>query len=273
MKALADELPLLQALFLRGLGVVLCLTLLCWALGQLRFALGARNWTLIWLRAAAEVGGAYFFLTALFNMPIANLSAILQALPLTVSLAGALFLGEALGWRRLTAILIGFGGVLLIVQPGADGFTIYALYGLAAVACITARDLTVRRMSRDVPSVLVALAAAVGVTAFAGAGAALIDWAPITPRAGTQLLAAMVFVIFGYVFSVAAMRTGDIAFIAPFRYTSLLVALLVGLVVFSEFPGPLALAGAALVVATGLFTLYREARLGRARRQIAGRLR
>ena len=265
MKALSGDLPLMQALFLRGLGVVTALTLLAWALGQLRFDLGGRNWRLVLLRTAAEVAAAWFFLTALFNMPLANLSAILQALPLTVSLAAALFLGEPLGWRRLTAIAVGFLGVLLIVKPGAEGFTIYSLYGLGAVACVTLRDLAVRRMSAEVPSILVALVAAVGVTIFAGLGTLPAAWVPVDGGTALNLAGAMVFVIGGYVFSVAAMRQGEIAVIAPFRYTSLLVALVLGYLVFGEFPGPLTLTGAGIVVAMGLFTLYREARLKRRR--------
>lgn len=261
MKALSDELPLMQALFMRGVGVVVMLAVLARILGQLRFDLDRRDWRLIALRSLAEVGGAYFFLTALFHMPIANLSAILQALPLTVSLAGALFLGEALGWRRMTAIMVGFVGVLMIVRPGAAGFNSYALYGLAAVACVTLRDLAVRRMSRNAPSVLVALMAAVAVTVFAGLYASVIDWAPISAKAAWQMAGSMVFIVGGYVFSVAAMRSGDISFIAPFRYTSLLVALILGALVFGAFPDFWTLLGAGIVVVTGLFTLYREARL------------
>ncbi len=273
MKALADELPLMQALFLRGIGVALCLLVLCRMMGQLKFDLGRRDWVLILLRTLAEVGGAFFFLTALFHMPIANLSAILQTLPLTVTLAGAVFLGETLGWRRFSAILIGFCGVLLIVKPGGAGFDIYSIYAIAAVACVTLRDLAARRMSHAAPSVLVALMAAIGVTLFAGLMALFVDWAPLSGRAALQLGGAMVFIIGGYVFSVAAMRVGDLSFVAPFRYTSLLVALILGLLIFGDFPDRLTLLGAAIVVTTGLFTLYREARLRRRQTPIIGRAR
>jgi S-adenosylmethionine uptake transporter len=210
------------------------------------------------VRAVSEMFAAFFFISALFHMPFANLSAILQALPLVVTLAGALFLRESVGWRRMAAILIGFAGVMLIVRPGPDGFTLDAIYGLATVLCVTVRDLVSRMMSPAVPSLMVASVSALGVTLFAGAGSAFETWAPVTLPVALKLVGAMVFVFGGYLFSVSAMRVGDLAFVAPFRYTSLIVALVVGALVFGTFPDALTLTGAAIVVATGLFTLYRE---------------
>jgi len=261
MKALADELPLFQAIFIRGTGAVIFLVIMCKMLGQLRFYFPAREWGYVLLRTAGEVGGTFFFLTALFNMPIANVAAILQVLPLSVSLMAALVLGEALGWRRLTAIFVGFVGVILIIQPGGADFSIFSLYALAAVACVTLRDIAVRRMSRDVPSVFVALIAAIAVTGLGAVGSLFIQWQPVSATAGLQLIGAMAFLIFGYIASVSAMRFGEIGFVAPFRYTSLLVALVLGVVFFDEWPNALALVGGAIVVATGLFTLYRETQL------------
>lgn len=260
MKAVSDEIPLFQAVLWRGVGAIVCLTIMCKVLGQLRFDLSRKDWGLIVWRSIGEVGGTYFFLTALFNMPIANVSAILQALPLAVSLCAALFLGEQLGWRRLAAISVGFAGVLLIIQPGGADFNAFSIYALAAVACVTLRDLAVRRMSRQVPSVFVALIASIGVTMLGGVGSIFTESAPFTTKAGLQLMGATGFLICGYIFSVAAMRWGEISFVAPFRYTSLIVALVLGIVIFGEWPNALTLAGAAIVVATGLFTLYRESR-------------
>ena len=258
MKLLGADLPLFQAIFLRGLGTTFFLIALTLWLGQMRLAASRRDWVLMLVRAVSEMLGAFFFISALFHMPFANLSAILQALPLVVTLAGALFLGESVGWRRMTAILIGFAGVMLIVRPGPDGFTIDAIYGLATVLCVTVRDLASRMMSPAVPSLMVASVSALGVTLFAGAGSSFETWAPVTLPVALHLAGAVVFVFGGYLFSVSAMRVGDLAFVAPFRYTSLIVALVVGALVFGTFPDALTLAGAAIVVATGLFTLYRE---------------
>lgn len=272
-KAVSDALPLWQVIFLRGIGVTICLAVMARLMRQLRFNIPRRDWALILIRGLAEFGGAYFFLTALFHMPIANVSAILQSLPLTVSLAGALFLGETLGWRRLTAIVVGFAGVMLIVRPGGEDFNIYSVYALAAVACVTLRDLSVRRMSRDVPSMMISLVAAAVVTSGAGVASLWIDWAPVEGKAAMQLAGATLCLIFGYIFSVAAMRVGEIGFVAPFRYTSLLTALILGALVFGEFPKPITLLGAGIVVATGVFTLLRESRLRLKRRAVPDRIR
>ncbi len=263
MKALSEHLPFWQALFLRGLAVCAVMIAAARVMGPVRTDLSAREWRLVALRALGEVAAAYFFITALFHMPLANATAILQALPLAVTLAGALVFREAVGWRRWLAIAVGFTGVMLIVRPGAEGFTIYSVYALISVAAVTVRDLVTRRLPGHVPTMLVALSGAVAVTIFGGIGAAVTDWAPVTLTAGLLLCGAAAFVILGYVLSVIVMRTGEIGFVAPFRYTSLVWSLILGFLVFAEFPDGLTLLGGAIVVATGIFTLYRERLRGR----------
>lgn len=261
MKALSDELPLFQAIFLRGVATTVMMFFLARALGGLRFSLSKADWVLVALRTLSELAATFLFLSALFRMPLANATAILQALPLAVTLAGAVFLGEAVGWRRLMAIGVGFFGVLLIVQPGAAGFNIYSVYVLAAVGFVTIRDLASRRLSREVPSMTVAISGALAVTTGAGFMSMTETWAQPSTLAWAQLAGASIFIIGGYVFSVMTMRIGDIGAVTPFRYTSLLWALLLGLLVFGDWPNGLTLIGAAIVVATGIFTLMRERRI------------
>lgn len=265
MKALGDAVPLMQAISLRGLGASVLVLALTWGMGQLVWHLPRREWLLLFIRSMAEIVGAWTFLTALNNMPIADVSAILQALPLTITLAGALILGETVGWRRMVAILIGFGGVVLIVRPTGEGFTIFAVYVLLCVVCVTVRDLVSRRLHPATPSLMAALTSAIGVTIFALIGSLFVDWQPLTWETGGQLTGSMLFLIGGLIFSVLAVRVGDISFVAPFRYTSLLVAILIGIFVFDTVPDGLTWVGACIVVATGLFTLYRERRLRLAR--------
>lgn len=263
MKGVAAHLPFFQALFLRGVGTTILLLVLARALGMLRFLMPRRDMGIILIRTGAEIGAAYFFITAIFHAPIANITAIIQAIPLSVTLAGALFLGEAVGWRRLSAIIVGFLGVLLIVRPGTSGFDFYSVYALITVVFVTIRDLSTRRLSKEVPSVMVAVTSAAGVTLFAGIGVAGDEWVPLTFDAAWRLGGAMVFVIGGYLASVMVMRIGEIGFVAPFRYTSLLWAIVLGIVFFNEWPDHLTLTGSAVVVATGIYTLYRERRLRR----------
>jgi len=253
--------PLSQLLFLRGVLSTVLIYALARALGSLDFRVARRDWSLIAVRAGAEVGAAYFFVTALLNMPLANVTAVLQALPLTVAVGAALVFREPLGWRRMSAILIGFMGMLLIVRPGPDGFSLWSGYALLAVICVTVRDLATRRLSPDVPSLTVTLASSVAVTLSFGLASTVTAWAPITVPLGGLIAGASVFIIGGYFFSIRAMRVGEISFIAPFRYTGLVWALVLGWLVFGDWPTNLTLLGALIVVATGLFTLYRERRV------------
>jgi len=261
MKAMADHLPLFQLLVLRGVGAVLATALVAHWLGMLHLRFSTSDRWLVVVRSIAEIGSTYFFLTALFNMPLANVSAIFQALPLAITLAGMLFLREKVGWKRLAAIIIGFGGVMLIVQPGGEGFNSYSLNALASVACVVVRDLVVRRMSAEVPSLMVALGAGVAVTLFGIVASTQVAWVAPTALDGLFILCATGFLVAGYLFSVATMRVGDLGFVAPFRYTGLIWALVLGLVVFGDWPDVWTFAGSAIIVATGLFTLWRERRL------------
>lgn len=260
MKLSAPNLPFFQQIFMRGVLISLGLTVLAAIWGHLSFRPNRKDRILTGMRTLAEAVGTVFFLTALFSMPIANLVAILQALPLTVTLAAAVFLGAPVGWRRLAAILVGFVGVIIIIRPGVDGFSTHSLYGIAAVMVITFRDLTARRLSPAIPSSRVALSAAIGVTVLAGIGSVVLQetWGMPTLRETALITGAAVFLMAGYICAVAGMRLGDISFVAPFRYTSLLVALILGLFLFNEWPDFWTMIGAAIVVATGLFTLYRE---------------
>lgn len=263
IKALGGAMPLSQVLTIRGLAASVFIALLARVFGQLRFDMPRRDWGLIALRAGSEVGAAYFFLTALLNMPFANVTALLQMLPLTVTLASAVIFAEPVGWKRWTAIVIGFMGMLLIVRPGTAGFDAWSLYALVAVACVTVRDMATRRMSRAVPSLAVTLMSSLAVLGFAALWSLGQDWQPVTAKTGALLAGASLFIVGGYSLSVFVMRVGEVSFVAPFRYTGLLWALLLGLVFFGEWPTLPTLLGAAIIMGTGIFTLLREARLRR----------
>lgn len=260
MKLAAPGLPFFQQVFLRGCMICIGLWALAGIWGHMAHRPSRRDRGLMAIRTMAEALGTVLFLTALFSMPLAHLSAILQALPLTVTLAAAVFLGEGVGWRRLLAILVGFVGVAIIIRPGFEGFTVYSLFGVGAVIAVTFRDLAARRLSASIPSSRVALSAAVGVTLLAGVATVLRQESWVIPslREGALLAGAAGCLMVGYIAAVAGMRLGDIGFVAPFRYTSLLVALILGWVIFGDWPDELTLLGAAIVVTTGLFTLFRE---------------
>jgi S-adenosylmethionine uptake transporter len=260
MKLAAPNLPFFQQIVVRGVLITFGLFLLAALWGHLGYRPSGKDRALTALRTCAEMFSTIFFLTALFSIPLANLSAILQSLPLTVTLAAAVFFGEPVGWRRLVAIGVGFVGVTIIIRPGMDGFSVYSLYGVAAVIGVTFRDLASRRLSKTIPSSCVALSAAFGVTVMAGIGSLVMreQWVALAIREWILIGGASVCLMAGYISAVGAMRLGEIGFVAPFRYTSLLVALVLGYVLLDEWPDGWTLFGAGIVVVTGLFTLYRE---------------
>lgn len=214
---------------------------------------------MVLLRTFFEISSTLCYLIALSRMPLANISAILQSLPLAVTLGAALFLGEPVGWRRWSAIIIGFIGVLIIVQPGPEGFTTTAVLALLSMFGAAARDLTTRKIPAHIPSLAITVLTTLTNSVF---GLLLIvpmgGWQPLDMMLMAKLAAAAVLVFIGYQTIVLSMRYGDISFIAPFRYTSLLWALTIGFFVFGSVPQVPVLIGAAIVIASGLYTFYRE---------------
>ena len=258
MKLVTQSLPLYQAITLRGVLTTVALLLLAAGQGMRLAGLARGDWQVIGLRTLAEVAATVTFLTALLHMPLANLSALMQSLPLLVTLGAALVFGERLGWRRLTAIALGLVGVLLIIRPGTEGFDRWSVLGLVSVAAVVVRDLSTRKLSRAVPSTLVAICASAAVTGLGLAGLSLEGWQPMGAREAALILGASVNLIIGYLTVVMVMRAGDIGLVAPFRYTALLWAIGLGWALFGTFPDRLTLIGAAIVVLAGLFTLLRE---------------
>ena len=266
MKLVADQLPLFQAIFIRGLFATALMAILCWWMKAFVSRDGLKasllNRMVIW-RCVGEAGGTFFFLSALFSMPIANVTAVLQVLPLTITLSAALFLGETVGWRRYLAIAAGFIGVLLIVKPGTDGFNWFAIYALIATLFITLRDIVTRKIPKTTPSLLVSLLTAIVITIMGAIGSAFVPWVDVN---GTQigiLASAACILMVGYICSILAMRSGDISFVAPFRYSILIWALLLGYFVFDDIPDFWAIIGAIIIVFSGLFSFYRERMLER----------
>lgn len=258
VKSLDGRLPTGQVMFVRGLVLGALIVVVLWRRGLLPRLAEARH-RYVYARALTELCATVVFLAAITRLPFASVSAILQALPLAVTLGAAAFLGESVGWRRWLAILAGFGGVLLIVRPGSAGFEPASLLVVACVGFAAARDLFTRALPPAIPSLLVTTVTSL-VATVAGAAWCLVarDWVPMTGTELGKLAACAVCLFFGYQFIVLAMRTGDIAYVVPYRYVSLLVAVALGWTFFGEIPDGWTMAGASVVVATGLFSLYRE---------------
>ncbi|MFU8864158.1 MAG: DMT family transporter [Rhodobacterales bacterium] len=217
------------------------------------------------IRNTGELIGTVGFVTAIALTPLSSASAILQATPLVVTLGAALFLGEQVGWRRWSAILVGFAGVLLIIRPGFDAFEPLSLFALLGVAGLAVRDLATRTVPRAITSLqlsayafAITVPAGFGILAFTGDSLRMlhgVEWLMIGAALGCGVLA--------YSAIVAAMRMGDVAVITPYRYSRLVFALIFGVVFFAEEPDLATLTGSALIVASGIYTFWRELRLRR----------
>jgi drug/metabolite transporter (DMT)-like permease len=212
----------------------------------------------VMMRSALDVVATILYLVALFHMPIGNITAINMSTPLLMTAVAAVFLQIPVGWRRWTAVAFGFAGVMLIVQPRADGFNAYALLALAATIFIVARDLSTRSIEQGIPSLVVAFTNAIFVLTGALALSAFEGWVAVGLREVLLIGGASLFLIIGYLLIVDAFRHGDVATVGPFRYTGLIWALGAGYLVWGDIPNMLAFAGIVIVVASGLYVLHRE---------------
>ena len=258
MKFLFQTISVEQGIFMRGLVSVPLLAMVAYFRKSLFIRIDWRNWRVILVRAFAELASTMLFLTALAHMPLANITAILQSLPLTVTMFAAVFFGEVVGWRRWSAILVGFIGVLIIIRPGSDGFNEYAVLALAAVGFITLRDAITRRLDRSVPSLFVAFVSAIPVLLFGGAMTVTTGWTPISGSMCMIVLVAAIAITCGYSFAVMAMRNGDISFVAPFRYTGMIWAILFGFLLFGNLPDQMTILGSCIVIGMGGYAFHRE---------------
>jgi drug/metabolite transporter (DMT)-like permease len=265
MKLGSAELPTGQLMFLRGLIIVPVLAAFAVATapkGTLR-TLGHRG---ILARSVAEVAAALLYLTALFNMPIADCTAILQFTPLALTAGAALFLGAPVGWRRWLATLAGLIGVLIIIRPGATAFNPHAALALASVVFIAARDLITRQLGADVPTIAIAFTSTAAVAISSIGLLPFETWVWPSADAMMSVAGAGIALLGAQYWIIVAMRSGDIAVVAPFRYSIILWAVLAGFLVWREVPDLASWAGIAIVTAAGLYTFLREHSLAKAAR-------
>ena len=261
------DLGLFPAIFVRGIFAVCFMSIFAYAFGAFSNLPKAKDIRLIGIRSFAEIGATLAFLTALFNLPLANITALLQATPLSIALAAAIFLSEPIGRKRIAAIVVGFIGVMIIVRPGLDGFNAYALLGLVAVAFVTLRDLTARQLSPKVPTLLVAFVASVAIMLTGGVGILVTQtWQTPTPFELSILGLSAVFLMIGYYCSVATMRIGDVAIVSSYRYTVMIWAIALGWLVFGDIPDRWTIIGMLVILSAGLFTMWRERKLAKSKR-------
>ena len=260
IKRLAAAMPVGQIIALVGFGGAVIFAAICTAQRRRLWSRDLLARPVI-LRNLGEMAGTLCFVSAIALTPLSQASAIIQAMPLAVTLGAALFLGAPVGWRRWTAILAGFAGVLMVVRPGLAGFAPASLFAVAAVIALATRDLATRAVPPTISSMQLS-AYAFATLVPTGAVLLAVSGGPVAVDAGgaRDLALALLCAVAAYYAIVAAMRVGEVAVVTPFRYTRLVFALIIGVAVFGERPDPWTLIGAAVIVASGVYTILREAR-------------
>ena len=260
LKAASRQMPVGQVMLIVGLSGMIVFAAMSILRGEPPLPRGVIHPALL-VRSVFEIAGRLFYSLAIALTPLSTTSAILQATPLLVVACAAAMFGERVGWRRWTAVGVGFVGVLIILRPGLDGFSVMSLLALAGMIGFAGRDLATRAAPRILSNRQLGLA---GFAMLALAGAISLAWtggAHLPGPSGLGLLAATAtFAILGYHALTSAMRTGEVSFVTPFRYTRLVFTMVLAVLVFGERPDAATLVGSALIVASGLYALARANR-------------
>lgn len=269
IKLMAASLPSGQILMMLGVGGSAVFAAIAFATDQrpmtLNMLRGASG-----VRAVSEGLAALGFVSALALVPISLVTTIIQASPIMVTLGAALFFKESVGWRRWAAIFIGMIGVLIVLRPFGQGFEPLALLALAGVTAMSARDLATRQITQSISTVQLSVIGFLATIPAGALGLILSGATPVMPDGPTLGLcaAAVAIGVPSLYCIIAAMRIGEISFVTPFRYTRIVFGLLAGVFIFQETVDGYTLIGAAIIVASGLYTLLREAHLRRRAQQV-----
>lgn len=260
MKLALPDAPFFQLVVMRGIGGVLVCLLLLLVLGQGRDISRAVNPMLL-ARGACEVVANFAFTLALFNMAIADLTAIAQTCPLFVLLGAWLIWGERLQTPQLLLIGLGMCGALLVAQPGTSAASPYAVLGFFTAIAAAVRDLITRKVPGEIPALVVALTVLAMLT-LAGVAGMLLFETPVVPQPRTMglMLFAGALMVGGHACVYLAYRIAPARTVAPFMYSLTLWAVLAGLLLFNDVPNPLAIAGMALVALAGLLVIFLDQR-------------
>ncbi len=257
VKHVGETMSIAQLIFLRGLGaigLIGAVVLMTGAWRQWRSLLDPK----VLIRGSIDCAGTFLYQLGLQHLPLANITAINLAVPLVLTVMAAVLLHETVGWRRWSAILVGFAGVMMVVQPAAAGFNWFAVIALFATSLHAGRDLITRRIDRAIPTLLITLSTALIVTVIAGVFEVAEGWKPVDGQLLLYLLAASALLSGGYWLVIECMRHGELSVVAPFRYVAIVWALLLGYAIWGDVPNLLAMIGIVVLVGSGLYILHRE---------------
>nr|WP_255328465.1 DMT family transporter [Paracoccus albicereus] len=258
IKAASKTLPVGEILILFGLGGTIVFAGLALSRGERLFSPDVLSRPMR-IRVGFEIVGRLFYALAITLIPLSAATVILQATPLVVVAGAALLFGEKVGWRRWLAIVVGLAGVVVIVKPGAEGFSALSLLAVIGMIGFAGRDLASRAAPASLSTAILGLYG-FGAVVIAGVLVALWDrTALVMPAAGAAgaMLAAVLSGVAAYSCLMKAMRTGEVSAVTPFRYTRLLFGVAFGLAFFGERFTLSMLIGSSLIVLSGVFILWR----------------
>lgn len=262
MKRLGEDLPTGQTLLTRA-AIALVLVMAAARLRGETITFAQLKTPILWVRSACEMTLVALFVSSLPHMKLADLTTITQTTPLIMTAMAALILKEPVGWRRWSATAVGFVGVAMVARPGANGLDPWAVAALAVAFLVAARDMITRivppRVSISTITAMTSLAAGAGGVALAPFEV----WVAPTPTQIALTVAAAVLTTVGNLFIIRAFRVGEASAVSPFRYAVIPFSLVWGYLGFGETPDRMAVAGIALIVGAGVYTLYRERSLAR----------
>jgi drug/metabolite transporter (DMT)-like permease len=264
VKVAAADWPPAQIMVVRGIFAVAIMAAVCALAGDLRRWRGLLK-PIVASRCLLEGFVAFTYISALAILPLAEVTAILLISPLLITAAGALFLGETVRWRRWLAVGAGFAGMLLVVRPTGEGFGWAGSIAVISTIGVALRDILTRRIPADVPTNVIAFGTTISTLAVGAVLSPAAPWQPLSAMPFFMVIAAAVLVAAGNLAIVAAFRNVDVSVVSPFRYTIIVWAILIGIVVFQERPTLASWVGIILIVGSGLFTLYREAVVAKGR--------
>lgn len=256
-----------QVMTLRGVFVIAIVVL--WAMARRRTGqLRVSNWRLQLTRGSLMAISTFLFVTALALMPIADAIAIAFAGPVIATALAALLLKESVGWRRWSAISVGFTGVIVMVRPTPDLIRLVAVVPLLAASIGAFRDIVTRRMGTGGESTPAIMVVSTSIVTVAGLFTIPLGWSPLAYGDLGLFVTSALLVAYAQGLMIEAFRLGEVGLVGPFKYTSLVWAVLLGVLVWGDLPDTWTWVGSGLVVGSGLYIWRRELTLAKRRRSL-----
>jgi drug/metabolite transporter (DMT)-like permease len=258
IKLASETMPPLQAIGLRGIFATAWCVLALLVSGAWRKVGGVFH-PAVFIRGVLEAAAAVTYLVALAYIPFAIATAVNMSTPLFLAVLAVLILKEQVGWRRWSAITVGFLGVILVIQPEPGDINGWTWLVVLSSLVGALRDVIARYVPPALPSVVVSLSSAVTVGVVGCIWATLEGWQPMPARGVAYVGGSSLLLALGYQLLIIALRArAEYSVMGSFRYASVLWAIAIGYVLWSDVPNELALAGIVVIVGSGLYILRRQ---------------